>query len=207
MTIKRNSVLLALALTIGGCGGTQNRGLDSVHQPVVSRTDYVYDIGSSGGGISGDEVRRLSGWLQSLKVGYGDKISVDAPESYGDNAGRDAIAALAARYGLLLEQTAPFTAGEIAPGSMRVIVSRMKAEVPNCPDWSRKSQPEFGANTTSNFGCANNSNLAAMIANPEDLITGHVGDTVSSAATASKAITTYRELPATGRLPLKKEVK
>ena len=33
--------LAAPALLLGGCGGTMNRGLESVHQPIVSRTDYV----------------------------------------------------------------------------------------------------------------------------------------------------------------------
>jgi pilus assembly protein CpaD len=205
MTKFQNSVLIGFSLAVSACGGTQNRGLESVHQPVISRTDYVFDVNASGGGLSGEEVRRLSGWFQSLRIGYGDHVSVDSSNSYGDQGARDSVAALAARYGLLIDDAAPVTAGEIAPGNVRVIVSRVAASVPGCPDWSRKSQPEFNGNGMSNYGCATNSNLAAMVANPEDLVSGQIGSPVSSAASATKAIKTYRDAPNSGKEGLKAE--
>jgi pilus assembly protein CpaD len=205
MTKFRTSVLIGLTLAVSACGGTNNRGLESVHQPVVARTDYVFDVNASGGGLSGEENRRLAGWFQSLRLGYGDRVSVDSSNAYGDQGARDSVAALAARYGLLLDDAAPVTAGEIGPGNVRVIVSRMSASVPGCPDWSRPSAPNFNAHGMSNYGCATNSNLAAMIANPEDLVSGQVGNPVSSVVSASKAIKTYREAPSTGKDGLKAE--
>ena len=179
MTKLRNSALIGIALAVSACGGTANRGLEFVHQPVIARTDYVFDVNASGGGISGEEAGRLSGWFQSLRLGYGDRVSVDSSNAYGDQGARDAVASLAARYGLLLDRSAPVTAGQIAPGNVRVIVSRVTASVPGCPDWSRSSQPEFGGNSMSNYGCATNSNhIAAMVANPEDLDSGQVGSPV-----------------------------
>ncbi|MBA3896856.1 MAG: CpaD family pilus assembly protein [Sphingomonadaceae bacterium] len=181
--------LATLALSLASCGGTQNRGLESVHQPVVSRTDYVYDMGGNGG-LSAEDTHRLQGWFETLHVGYGDHIAVDDPS--GNPSNRDAVAAVAGRYGLLLDETAPVTDGTLAPGAFRVVVSRAHAEVPGCPDWSRTSQPEFNAHTMSNYGCALNSNLAAMVANPEDLIHGASGQADIDATTAGKAIKTYR---------------
>ena len=61
--------------------------------------------------------------------------------------------------------------------------------------------PEFDASTTSNFGCAVNSNLAQMVANPQDLITGQSGSTVRDARNVTKAIKTYRDLAPTGNEP------
>jgi pilus assembly protein CpaD len=52
--------------------------------------------------------------------------------------------------------------------------------------------------TESNFGCATNSNIAAMIANPNDLVLGQEGTISGDAATASKAIKQYREAQPTG---------
>ncbi len=194
--------LLALSLSLGACGGTKNRGLESVHQPVVSRTHYVYDVNSAGG-LSVEDGRQLAGWFESLKVGYGDRISIDDPAR--DSATRDGVAAIAARYGLLVDDTAPLTEGTLAPGSFRVVLSRARAEVPGCPDWSRKAMLEFNSNTMSNYGCSTNTNLAAMVADPIDLVHGREPSAGIDAQTAGKAIKTYRTAPSTGAGGLKNE--
>jgi pilus assembly protein CpaD len=191
--------LIALSATLGACGPV-NRGLSSVNQPVVTRTDYVFDARAGMNGLSDSEATRLTGWFDSLNLGYGDHIAVDDPS--GSVAAREAIGRIAARYGLLVAPTAPIIAGAVEPGSVRVIVSRSVAEVPNCANWSRKSQPEFAGSTMSNYGCANNSNLAAMVADPEDLIRGRSGDAGSDARVAIKAIRTYRDAEPTGKAGL-----
>jgi pilus assembly protein CpaD len=50
----------------------------------------------------------------------------------------------------------------------------------------------------SNFGCAVNSNIAAMVANPEDLLHGREGTGVGDTTTAAKAVQFYRSAPPTG---------
>ena len=50
----------------------------------------------------------------------------------------------------------------------------------------------------SNFGCAVNGNLAAMVANPEDLVHGREGSAVNDTLTATKAIDAYRKAEPTG---------
>lgn len=192
--------IFALAM-LAACGGTENRGLESVHQPVVHRTDYVYDVPAVG--LAASDRERLEGWFQTLRVGYGDRIAIDG----ADAGSRRDIQQLAARYGLLLDSTAPVTAGEIAPGQVRVVVSRAVAEVPGCPDWSRTSQPEFNAHAMSNYGCAINSNLAAMVANPEDLVRGRADRSVTDATTGGRAIKELRKAAPTGAggAPLKNE--
>jgi pilus assembly protein CpaD len=97
------------------------------------------------------------------------------------------------------------TSGEIAPGKVRVVVSRTTAKVPNCPDWSDKAGNDFNSNTMANYGCSINSNLAAMVANPEDLIYGQRATGANDASTASKAIKSYRDKAPTGAGPLKQE--
>ncbi|MDB5683697.1 MAG: hypothetical protein JWM75_1395 [Sphingomonas bacterium] len=189
------AALLAIALSTAACGPV-NRGLSSVNQPVVSQTNYVFDARGGMSGLAGGEAERLSSWFDSLSLGYGDRISVDDPT--GSPATRDAVAQVAARYGLLLSNAAPITTGSIEPGALRVVVSRSVAEVPNCPNWERKSQPDFAASTMSNYGCATNSNLAAMIADPLDLIEGRDGASGRDTRVAIKAIQTYRDAQPTG---------
>ncbi len=193
------SILASLvpALLLGGCVGTENRGLESVHQPVVSRTDYALDLGVTGGTLAAGETERLAGWVETMRLGYGDRVTIDDPAAEGFRA-RDDVSAVISRYGLLLSADAPVTPAPVTPGSIRVVVSRMRATVPGCPDWSRDSTNEFEANTSSNYGCATNRNLAAMIANPADLVRGAPGTETTDAALSYKAIDSYRKKAPTG---------
>ena len=192
----RIMALATAAIALSGCG-TRNRGLESIHQPVVERGDYVFDVAAAGDGLAPGEADRLAGWMASLRLGYGDRVAVDA--NGGDGGGvRDDVATQAARYGLLISDDVPLTTGSIAPGTARVVVSRMRASVPSCPDHSRVSGVEFEGSTNSNYGCALNSNLAAMIARPEDLVRGQPGAPTGDPAVSFKAIDTLRKGPSTG---------
>lgn len=202
----RTAHILALvvpALLLGGCG-TRNSGLESVHQPVVERSDYAFDVATGGNGLAAGEAERLAGWMASLRVGYGDRVSIDTGSAY-DGGVRDDVAGAAARHGLLVSDDAPVTNGAIAPGTARIVVSRMRASVPGCPDQSRVSGIEFESNATSNYGCAANANLAAMVARPEDLVRGQTGGEMSDPAVAFKAIDSFRKAPATGAGALQTE--
>lgn len=194
----------AISASLSGCGPV-NRGLEPVNQPVVSRTDYVFDVvAPEYGGLSPVETGRLDGWFQSLQLDYGDTVYVEDPQGYGDPSRRAAIAAVASRYGLLLAQGAPVTQGRVPAGTIRVVVSRGEAFVPNCPNWERPMEPEFEGSTTSNFGCATNSNLAAMIANPGDLIRGRETGAATTIFT-NRALESIRDVKPTGVSGLKIE--
>jgi pilus assembly protein CpaD len=195
---KRRLLLSALApaLLLGGCMGTENRGLESIHQPVVSRTDYLFDVSTGPDGLSRGEGQRLAGWLDSLRLGYGDRVALDDPA--GDPRSRAGVASLVARYGILLTTDTPVTGTPVSPGTVRVVVSRMHAAVPGCPDWSRDGGTEFNSNTSSNHGCAINSNLAAMIANPADLVRGQEGSGLNDPASNYRAIDAYRKATPSG---------
>lgn len=196
--------LVSLGLLTSGCvqntgplSAQHNPSLYSVHQPVVQRTDFVFDLASAGGGLAPAEAARLDGWFQGLQLRYGDRVFVDAGP-YADPRMRDDVAAVAAPYGLLLHEGAPVTAGQVQPGAARVIVSRMTAGVPGCPDWHNARSPGGQLSTHSNYGCATNANLAAMIADPNDLVLGQAGASATDAATASKAVKAYRDRTPTG---------
>jgi pilus assembly protein CpaD len=193
---------IALGLALAGCGPV-NRGVATVHQPVVTRADYTLDVGVDANGLRYGEERRITAWFDSLHLGYGDRVSVDDPAPAPGH--RAAVAEVASHYGLLVDRTPPVTEGAVPPGTVRVIISRSTAEVPMCPDWRRDSQPEFEASTTSNYGCAVNANLAMMVANPQDLIVGQTGSRTRDARSVTKAIKTYRDLTPTGSGALEKE--
>ena len=203
MRSKYGLVLLASALA--GCGHVPydepSRGVSAVNVPVVTRADYVFDLASPDGSLPASESARLDAWFRSLELGYGDTIYVDGGAYSG--AARDGVARAADRYGLLVSDGAPITAGPVAPGNIRVVVSRTRASVPNCPNWSERSQPNPANRSMPNSGCAVNSNLAAMVANPQDLVFGRDSSGVGDNRTAIKAVQFYRSNPATGAAGLK----
>ena len=104
---------------------------------------------------------------------------------------------------MLVSNGSPVTAGAIQPGTVRVVVSRASASVPNCPNWSVPSQPNLQNASMSNFGCGVNANLATMVANPEDLVHGREGSGVGDTQTATKAVASYRNAAPTGKSGLK----
>lgn len=199
---SRSLPLIALAMALSACG-TVNRGLESVHQPVVQRTDYVIDLASAGDRLAGGERERLEGWFRSIDLAYGDRVSVDYPSgAFGVRADVDS---LLNRRGMSIVGNAPVTPGAVPPGSVRVVVSRARATVPGCPDWSRPATPDFVGSTTSNYGCATNAALAAMVADPSDLVEGREAGAAVDPATASKAIRVYRDTAPSGTKGLKIE--
>lgn len=198
----RTAIALSLGLALAGCGGMPgNRSLDSVHQPVVSRTNYTLDLASGPGGISIPEQRRLAGWFEAMDLRYGDKISVDDP--LGNPSTQASVEAVASRHGLLVSGEAPPTPGVVNAGTVRVVVTRTTASVPGCPDWSAKSDTNLGNGTSTNYGCATNSNLAAMVADPEHLLRGARGSGETVVMSSTKAIDSYREAKPTGENGLK----
>lgn len=198
--MRSKLALIVLGSTLAACSTLAKgpdvpaAGLAAVNVPVVSRADYMFDAPAPGGVLAPGEAERLDGWFQGLDVRYGDNIYVDGAA----DVARNQIADVAGRYGLMVLPGTPVTAGALAPDMVRVVVSRTEAHVPNCPNWSVPAQPNYSNSSMSNFGCGVNSNIAAMVANPEDLVHGHEGTGVSDARTATKPVGTYRNATPTG---------
>jgi pilus assembly protein CpaD len=202
MNIARNSkvmgaVALSLGLAVAGCGGmATNTSLYSLKQPVVERTNYTMDIDTNRSGLAISEQQRLNGWFETLDLGYGDRVAIEDPTA--NPAVTEAVNSLAGRYGLIVSAVAPTTSGALQPGQARVVITRSSAAVPGCPDWSAQADSNYLNATSPGYGCAVNSNLAAMVANPEDLLEGQRGSGETVVATGTRAIQTYRDAAPTG---------
>lgn len=199
-----------LGLAAGGCAmqprgemtPSANYGVYSLHQPVVEHTNYVFDVSTEGNRVSDAELDRLAQWFQSIDVGYADQVTVDEPRGAESAGARADVARVAAQYGVLLSDAgAPVTEGEVRPGTVRVVASRASASVPGCPEWSDPGI-DSPVRTHTNYGCSINSNLAAMIANPDDLVRGRDGSGQGSASVAGRAVRVYRDRVPTGTQPL-----
>ncbi len=199
--MNRSITLFGLVAMLGACNTTAPtdrpaKGVSSVNVPVVTRADYALDLSAPDGTLSPSEAARLNSWFGSMVLGYGDMVYIDGATGYD---ARDDIARVAGQYGMLVSPGAPMTPGAVPQGMVRVVVARTTATVPGCPNWSKASTPNFDNAQMSNFGCGVNSNLAAMVANPQDLVSGREGSGVGDTLTASKAVEQYRKAVPTGQ--------
>ena len=55
---------------------------------------------------------------------------------------------------------------------VELVLERYLVTLPACPDWSRESGTDFSNQPSSNFGCATQTNLGLMVAEPKDLVRG-----------------------------------
>ncbi|MFZ2998055.1 CpaD family pilus assembly protein [Sphingobium sp.] len=206
LSLKTFCALTLIALPLSAQAGdkSSNRSVDSVHQPVVAYSAYTFDVQTgSSAMLSNLEAIRLNDWFASIGLGYGDNVAIVSDGSYENPALRDGIADVVARHGLLLAEDSSAAAGTAPQGNVRLIVRRATASVPGCPDWHATAETSMSLGTSSNFGCGVNGNLAAMIANPEDLVRGQGTDSDLRTATSNRAISTYRDKKPTGAGELK----
>ncbi|MPT48485.1 MAG: pilus assembly protein CpaD [Sphingobium sp.] len=204
-TFASRTALLAALLPLAACGvDNQNRSVESVHQPVVSTTSFAYDLAAgSNGGLSDTEEARLAGWLASLDARYGDRISIATGGNTVSYALGQDISHLLGKRGLRLEAANADVASALPAGTVRLILRRASASVPGCPDWSKKQEGNIYGGTSSNYGCGVNSNLAAMIADPNDLVRGKTSDSDLEGATATRAIKSWQDKVPSGSGELK----
>ncbi len=75
---------------------------------------------------------------------------------------------------------------------VEIVLERYLVTTPACPDWSRQSGLDYANQPHSNFGCATETNLGLMIAEPRDLLRGRdVGP--ADGVHQAEGIVRYRE--------------
>jgi pilus assembly protein CpaD len=203
MPLRSNSAFgaaaaLALGLGLAGCGDMPNNAsLYSVKQPVVASRNYTLDVTAGAAGLPVPEQRRLAEWFETMDLRYGDRVAIDGP--LPSDAVHEDVAAIAARHGLLLSEGAPITEGFVDPGKVRVVVTRSRAYVSGCPDWTDQSGATLGNTTSDDYGCSINTNIAAMVADPQHLLHGAEGTGETVVMSSTKAIQSYRAQEPTGK--------
>ena len=131
-------------------------------------------------------ISAMQEFLLDSAAGYGDTLLLDAGEDVSGNRLND-IAGRLRTVGLKVGKVGVYGA-KPKNGNIALYIERYRAEVPPCKNWAQSSQSSHRRNSmTPNFGCSNNAALAAMVANPRDLIAGQSSGT-GNAGKAVKAI-------------------
>lgn len=193
MFVHRLACAVAIAsgaLLLQGCltsGSTPvNQGLSSIKLPQVSQSQIVHVVRfAPGGGFAAGEEAALAAFFRLTGIGYGDRLHLEDPAPEGAEGRYSAVATVAGRFGLPLQPRAlAAAAAPLRAGEARLVVTRATAAVEGCPDWTRGHTPNWNNEASSNYGCATNSNLAAMLADKNDLLEGQELANQNAAAVA-----------------------
>jgi pilus assembly protein CpaD len=145
--------------------------------------DHDVDFARGAKTVTASEVAGLSNFLRDNAVGEGDSVTVAGPNAASTLAAARRAAVLA-ELRMLHVHAVPATVTAPVSSAVRVHVDHVVVTAPQCPDWSKAEADNPDNSSSSNFGCATEANLAAMVANPADLARGRPSGVADGAALA-----------------------
>src|SRR6516162_3341408 len=158
-----------------------------------SRLSIAFAHGSDR--LAAGETARLDRMVVAGAIRPADRVEIAAAGPPGLAERRAAaISRELLRYGIVT-QTVPL--GAVPPNHALVSVGRYAVTLPTCPNWSQSLSADFTNAYTSNYGCANATNLGLMVASPGDLVSGRSfsGPDAQPAAAAVQRYLTDRVKP------------
>ena len=171
MNIRLYPIAAALLLSLAACVTEYSKSeaptalqIDGAH----TRVEIAFANGSDR--LSPGEARRLGGLVLTGNIRPADRVAIAAAGPPGLAARRvAAISSELLRYGIVAGTQTFDTA---PPNRAIVAVGRYTVTLPACPNWSQSLSYDFANAFTSNYGCANTTNLGLMVASPADLVSG-----------------------------------
>jgi pilus assembly protein CpaD len=155
-----------------------------------TRRELAFPAGSAY--LSPGEARKINQWVLSGSIRPADRVEIAAGGPHGLAERRAAaISSELLRYGIV----ATALPIDIVPANRAVVsIGRYAVTLPTCPNWSQSLRYEFTNAFTSNYGCANATNLGLMVASPADLVSGRpfIGTAAQPAADAVQRYLTDR---------------
>ena len=207
---KYIGLVAGAALALGACASTQTASVqrDALNLPQASavaetfRAEFAVDPRDNG--LTWAQRDMLAAVADEYRARGHGQLVISYPQGGQNEAA--AIDAIAEARTYFYERGIDWRAIAGGPydargqGNAAVIFSftRYRAVAPDCDQGWENLAIEWDNQAHSRFGCATAANLAAMVANPEDLISGQQGTGQTVVTTSTKAIRSYREKAPTG---------
>ena len=171
MKIRLYPIVLPLMLGLSACVTEYSKSEAPAQLQVdgdESRRELAFATGSAY--LTPGEIRKLDGWVLSGSIRPADRVAIAAAGPPGLAEQRAAaISRELLRYGIVTQTLAL----DAVPTNHAIVsVGRYAVTLPACPNWSQSLSSEFTNAFTSNYGCANATNLGLMVASPADLVSG-----------------------------------
>jgi pilus assembly protein CpaD len=149
------------------------------HPILLSEEPEVLDmpVGMNGPAMSPEIETAIANYVNDYRVDGTGALTIQVPTGSANEVAA-ASTGRAVHYALVRAgvgrgqiKVAPYAVGDrskVAP--LRISYLRVKAVAPGCGVWPDDTEATFQNSQLHNFGCASQQNLAAMVANPADLI-------------------------------------
>ena len=195
-TIK-HSLAVAMLVFLAGCQNVENwSNVPETKHPKVVQAQYSYDVSftPASAQLSAQQGKALLAFLSNAKVTRKDKFYLfstnkNVPATLSD-ARKTIVSEYLSTFGI--ETLSSSGADKPAPkDSVSLVIQRLVVTLPGCPDWSGELTT-YNNLPTSNWGCANASNLGRMVVEPEDLILGREPG-IADGERAATSISNYRK--------------
>jgi pilus assembly protein CpaD len=178
MTFNTSHISLGLLLlaSLSACmtknnGFRDNAGLDSIHKATVALQETTHQLRFADGNLSATEEANLAAFLSVSGLRYADRLTLRMSEPKLSGAYRNSINKVLGRFGLSIGNVETIVGLQAGTGILAV--NRPTVTLPECGIQSGPNGLNSNNENMSNYGCATRSNLAAMVANPADLISGN----------------------------------
>lgn len=199
---------VAAAALLAGCANRDSITVGSVpddyrtnHPIVISQQDLKIDlpVGAGDRGMTGSQRETLLGFLDGYDKSAAPLLTIAVPSGSANeiaarSAARD-FARLAAASGISRKRISTLSyqaGGSDISAPIRVSYTAVKAHTDRCGRWPDDLLDNAENKHYANFGCSYQNNLAAQVANPQDLI-GPRKQTPIDAENRSKVIDVYRK--------------
>lgn len=193
-------IVTAALVTLAACSPPDTAEWSPVESPKKNQVDWVafhHTIQFGARNVTlGDRAKSgLSRFVRRLGSGEGVRITVaataDADGALVAGRREAAVTAYLRELGLR-PRLAPAPVGRGAgKAAVVVTIGRYVVTTPRCPDWSKPSHKDFDNRVSSNLGCATETNLGLMVADPGTLLRGRPLGPADAEAQA-KTIENYR---------------
>lgn len=199
MAMRRFAVALAMAAALAGCETATNDRTASTdvarrHPIVVTSQTVRLPVFVAGGALPAADAERLAGFVDEFLRAGGGVLEISAPQGMGRAqalAQASAVREAALKRGVRPDEVQMRLSEDPAGAPLVVSYERYSAQGPACGDLSQNDAANDRNLAHPSFGCAYQSNLAAMVANPADLVRPR-GETPPDAARKSAVVQNYR---------------
>ena len=181
------SVLVAGSCSAMNDGATISEDGARNHPITVepSYRDLKVQYTGGGDGMSGDDAIKFDAFLADYRTHGNGSLGISVANGAAAHNAITFFAERAAATGISRDKILVST-HDVSNGDMRVDVSYIayKATADTCGDWSEDLAFTMENQTSKNFGCAVQHNIAAQVADPRDLLGPREAGTVDTARRA-----------------------
>lgn len=177
--LARSTGAIFALLLLSGCAGgagappaNLEEGLtgETPNHVVVTVSKITRDVRFPNGADEPDALTmsELNDFLLEAGADRGAVVLIERNATPEDDIRTAILSGALARKGLRII----VRVGVVTPGDLRLTMDHYVASAPGCPNWSKLPGNDAANTLPSDFGCATAANLAAMVADPRDLIAG-----------------------------------